>query len=89
MDQAGIVCYTCNAGVFMHRSFWNFAPCPGCKGRDPFCGYCHGRNVVATPREDIDAAELQAYRAWVVLRHQKFEHDLPAPVASFGTSVLG
>ncbi|MEQ7770082.1 hypothetical protein ABQ144_23350, partial [Xanthomonas hortorum pv. hederae] len=24
--------YFCFAGVFMHRSFWQFARCPSCKG---------------------------------------------------------
>ncbi|APO88714.1 hypothetical protein BJD11_00635 (plasmid) [Xanthomonas euvesicatoria] len=81
MDQAGIVCYFCFAGVFMHRSFWQFARCPSCKGTDFFCVDCCGRAYVSTPRDDIDVDELR--RCWesVVARHTATGEDLPAPVA--------
>ncbi|CAD0362710.1 MULTISPECIES: hypothetical protein [Xanthomonas] len=81
MDQAGIVCYFCFAGVFMQRSFWQFARCPSCKGTDIFCVDCCGRAYVSTPREDIDVDELRQYWASVVARHSEFGEDLPAPIA--------
>ncbi|MDC8640818.1 hypothetical protein NY667_24350, partial [Xanthomonas hortorum pv. hederae] len=81
MDQAGIVCYFCFAGVFMHRSFWQFARCPSCKGGDVFCTDCGGRAYVSTPREDIDVDQLRQCWASVVARHSEFGEDLPAPIA--------
>ncbi|CAD7741604.1 hypothetical protein LMG31886_45250 (plasmid) [Xanthomonas hydrangeae] len=80
MDQAGIVCYFCFAGVFMHRSFWQFARCPSCKGGDVFCTDCGGRAYVSTPREDIDVEELWQWWASVLARHSEFGEDLPEPV---------
>jgi hypothetical protein len=50
LDQVGIPCYYCHAGVFMGRQWWRFA-------RDGM-----GR-WLATPREDIDPGELEAERA--------------------------
>ncbi|MGD6669400.1 hypothetical protein VWZ37_23055, partial [Xanthomonas citri pv. citri] len=81
MDQAGIVCYVCSAGVFIQRGFWQFARCPNCKGVDPFCTDCGGRAYVATPREDIDMRELEGAWAAAVARHSAFGEELPAPIA--------
>lgn len=81
MDQAGIVCYVCLAGVFIQRGFWQFARCPNCEGADPFCTDCGGRAYVATPREDIDMSELESAWAAAVARHSAFGEELPAPIA--------
>ncbi|SOO00334.1 conserved hypothetical protein [Xanthomonas citri pv. fuscans] len=81
MDQAGIVCYACKAGVFMPRGFWQFSPCPACKGTDSFCTCCEGRNCIATPREDIDMRELEGAWAAAVARYSAFGEELPAPIA--------
>jgi len=50
LDQVGIRCYHCRAGVFMSRRWWIFS-------RD------QDSRWVATPREDIDPVELEAERA--------------------------
>ncbi|CAD7741043.1 hypothetical protein LMG31884_47210 (plasmid) [Xanthomonas hydrangeae] len=86
MDQAGIVCYACNAGVFMPRGFWQFASCPACAGTDAFCLSCGGRNWVATPREDIDVGELEAYWQKVIRREHQNGPSLPEPIAKLGRS---
>lgn len=82
MDQAGIVCYFCFAGVFMHRSFWQFARCPSCKGGDVFCTDCGGRAYVSTPRDDIDMGELERSWALAVARYSETGEAVPAPVAA-------
>lgn len=46
LDQVGIVCYHCFAGVFMHRKWW--------------VQWRVGDDIVGTPREDIDLDELAA-----------------------------
>jgi hypothetical protein len=58
LDQAGtdtepgIPCYFCHSGRFRHRSLWTYVPCDACAGQnDPLCEFCHGRQVLATPRE--------------------------------------
>lgn len=50
LDQVGIPCYHCHAGVFMDRRWWTFT-------QDRFGTW------LATPREDIDVAALAAERA--------------------------
>ncbi|WP_241485624.1 hypothetical protein, partial [Xanthomonas euvesicatoria] len=82
MDQAGIVCYVCKAGVFMPRGFWQFSPCPACKGADSFCTCCEGRSCIATPREDIDVDELERFWQIVIKRALEDGTSLPAPVAA-------
>ncbi|APO97683.1 hypothetical protein BI317_24320 (plasmid) [Xanthomonas hortorum pv. gardneri] len=82
MDQAGIVCYYCFAGVYMPRGFWQFSPCPACKGTDPFCTCCGGRNCIATPREDIDVGELEQYWQKIIKRALKNGKSLPRPIAA-------
>ncbi|RNK76336.1 hypothetical protein C9388_15990 [Xanthomonas vasicola pv. vasculorum] len=89
MDQAGIVCYGCFAGVFMPRGFWQFPPCPACKGTDTFCTCCGGRNCIATPREDIDIDELARYWQTVIKRALRDGTSLPAPIAAFDLMAAG
>lgn len=75
MDQAGIVCYACKAGVFMPRGFWQFAPCPACKGTDSFCTCCEGRNCIATPAKTSTLMSLNgsgrrsSSGRWISARH--------------------
>lgn len=83
MDQAGIVCYDCFAGVYMPRGFWQFAPCPACKGADAFCTCCEGRNCIATPREDINVDELERFWQTVIERALEYGAVLPGPIAAF------
>jgi len=49
LDQVGVRCYHCHAGVFMARAWWTFW-----RVEDRWIG---------TPREDIDLAELEVERA--------------------------
>lgn len=53
LDQVGIPCFHCHAGVFMGRRWWTFA-----RGR--------GGQWLATPRDDIDPAELGVERARMI-----------------------
>jgi hypothetical protein len=57
LDQAGIVCYRCGAGIFMHRRFWRYL-------HDPWRGY---RQFFALPDESVTeeevAAEMAKYKA--------------------------
>ncbi|APO97863.1 hypothetical protein E2P69_21305 [Xanthomonas perforans] len=80
MDQAGIVCWSCKSGVFMPRGFWQFACCPGCLGSDVFCEFCMGRAYVATPRDDLDVAELGRYWDAVIVRAGQYGEPLPGPI---------
>ncbi|MGD6497627.1 hypothetical protein VWR49_22640, partial [Xanthomonas citri pv. citri] len=89
MDQAGIVCYNCLAGVFMPRGFWQFSPCPSCRGTDSFCSCCGGRNWIATPREDIDVDELARDWQTAIKRALSDEPSLPAPIAAFALMATG
>jgi hypothetical protein len=50
LDQVGGECYHCHAGVFMGRRWWVYT-----RGLDGAW--------IATPRDDIDPAELEAERA--------------------------
>ena len=52
LNQAGICCFHCHAGTFVHRSHWLFSECH-CAGADPLCEFCHGRGVLATPLDDV------------------------------------
>lgn len=49
LDQVGIRCFHCHAGVFMSRQWFTF-------WRDDF-----GR-WIATPREDLDVVKMEADR---------------------------
>jgi hypothetical protein len=44
MQQVGIQCYHCHAGVFMHRKFWRFT-------------YIDG-DMIATPKDEVTDADL-------------------------------
>jgi hypothetical protein len=50
LNQAGIPCYHCFKGTFVHRGALRFHWCPACRGLTPLCGVCDGRQVVAAPR---------------------------------------
>jgi hypothetical protein len=61
MDQAGIVCYFCGGGVFMHRKFWIYSRCSECEGIGrTLCDACNRVGCLVAPREDLDLAELAA-----------------------------
>ncbi|SOO14196.1 conserved hypothetical protein [Xanthomonas citri pv. fuscans] len=70
----------------MPRGFWQFWPCPSCKGSDPFCTCCSGRNCIATPREDIDVAELERYWQKLTERALRDNTTLPGPIATLRQS---
>jgi hypothetical protein len=53
--EVGIPCYHCHAGIFMSARWWRFW-----RGQD-------GR-WLATPRENIDVAELEVERARIAKR---------------------
>lgn len=54
MDEPGALCDFCRVGHFRLEGFWRYDWCPVCWWRDPFCKACHGRGVIATPREQRD-----------------------------------
>ncbi|MFS8456463.1 hypothetical protein EIQ18_00610 [Xanthomonas campestris pv. campestris] len=81
LDQVGIACYICGAGVFMHRCFWVFAPCPACNGRRIPCDICRGMGCVATPCADINAAELRDAWQRSINRYTSAGAPLPDAIA--------
>jgi DnaJ-class molecular chaperone len=64
LDQVGIPCFHCEGqGVFMHRQFWTFSPCPECGGEcSSTCGRCNGVGCLVAAKEDVDLEALR--RAW-------------------------
>lgn len=78
LDQAGIVCYHCGRGVFMHRRFWEFQPCPFCAAPGHYdCPHCLGKRVVARPKECIDVTDLRA--EWRRLPQRFLSRGEPVP----------
>jgi hypothetical protein len=62
MSEIGSLCDFCCVGHFRLEGFWRFDWCPSCWWRDPFCKDCHGRGVIATPREQREwSSEFVAF----------------------------
>jgi hypothetical protein len=71
--EAGIPCYKCHRGTFIHRRFWVFTHCPFCAvAPDPYCSTCNGFGAIATPREDLDLDELERERAEYAERERQY-----------------
>lgn len=80
LDQAGIVCYHCQAGTFIHRGFWRYLTCPACHGHAAFCEVCHRSGVLAEPLDDfaLDMPALQNFWRVAIERRQRDRQDVPA-----------
>lgn len=77
--EAGIRCYKCHKGRFIHRRFWLFKPCIFCATKpDPDCSVCNGHYVMATPKEDIDLQELEDERRAYAERERRYHTPRPA-----------
>jgi hypothetical protein len=72
LDQAGIACYHCGLGLFVHRAFWTFHRCPECDGLySTACDTCNGVGCLAVPKElDLDVADLYRWMAALVDRYR-------------------
>lgn len=83
MDQAGIVCFHCGAGVFMHRRFWRYQTCEVCQGA--CCSECRWTGVFATPLPDGDLDLVALRLAWAdaVRRATFYGQDVPAVMLPF------
>lgn len=82
MDQAGIVCYHCGKGVFLHRRFWTFAACTACACHpEGCCPECGGTGLLAYPRADLDTEDLRAEWRGLPERYIRAGRAVPAPVA--------
>lgn len=82
LDQAGIVCYHCGRGVFMHRRFWEFQPCAFCTMKGNFdCPHCLGKCVVARPKECIDIEDLRAEWRRLPERYLRCGQEVPSVIA--------
>ncbi len=83
MDQAGIVCFHCAAGVFMHRRFWRYDVCRACDGA--CCDACRWTGVFATPLGDaeLDLDALREARADAVRRATFYGQPVPAVMLPF------
>lgn len=51
LDQAGIPCYHCYLGIFIHRGEWDYSTCSACQGIGFPCKACHDTGVMARRRE--------------------------------------
>lgn len=54
LGQCEAPCNFCHVGKFVHNWQWVFWECPACHWTDPFCAYCHGKGIIASPKEQED-----------------------------------
>jgi hypothetical protein len=80
--EAGIPCYKCHKGIFLHRRFWRFSECPFCAvKKDLDCIVCKGTWVMATPLDDVDLDDLaDAYRD-AAEKERRYSTPRPGPAA--------
>jgi hypothetical protein len=78
---AGLPCFFCSDGLFMHRKFWVYTPCPDCGYRNIFCETCRGAGVIATPREEVTAEEVRDAYLEAAENFQRYRGAVPALIA--------
>lgn len=72
LDEAGIVCYHCGEGIFIHRSFWIYRPCPACAGEfSVACDVCNKVGCLAIAKE----CELDLTYLWTWMAGLKGRYD--------------
>jgi len=74
LDQAGAPCFHCGKGLFLHRRWWRFTPCPDCNagGARCLCDTCNRTGFLATPAEDLDPDQLA--QEWDAARARYIAH---------------
>jgi hypothetical protein len=63
MLQLGGKCIYCDTGVYFQSHFFRFVTCPACRDQEFMCGFCVGYGWMAVPREEVTAAEVDAWLA--------------------------
>ena len=48
LHQAGMSCYFCKAGKFIHRGEWSYATCKACDGEGYGGAQCNQTGVLAS-----------------------------------------
>ena len=80
--SAGLICHRCKVGVFMHRTFWTYSPCPDCgPATRTFCDSCKSAGVIATPREEVTEDALREEYAKLAYRYQSQRYPVPEQIA--------
>jgi len=83
LDEAGIPCYHCFEGLFIHRQFWIYRACPECGGVGrTLCGMCNKVGCLAIAKEtELDVDALWHWLIGLRCRYRRSER-LPEAVAS-------
>jgi len=53
MMQIGAPCHWCEVGLFFGSGWFDFYTCPTCMDKYLGCEVCHGKGIIAVPRQDI------------------------------------
>lgn len=81
--EAGIPCFFCGEGLFIHRYYWHFRACPDCEGiGSSLCETCNRVGCLAIAKED--ELDLEALYTWLVGLDHRYRSDgqrVSAPVA--------
>lgn len=93
LDEAGIACYFCGEGIFIHRYFWIFRPCPGCDGVfSSLCDVCNKVGCLAIAKEyELDVPYLWEWMAGLKRRYDGNEiiPPLVAQAVAYAEGQLG
>lgn len=84
LDQAWLLCYVCDMGVFVHREHWDRRDCSACRDAPSFdCEACKGAGYVLTAKEvNLDVTALYRGYANAPARYIRDHRPVPLPIAT-------
>lgn len=76
ITQIGAPCHWCGVGVYFKPKWFDFYLCSTCFNKYLMCKDCHGKGIVAVPRQDVTQEEVETELAAMEARRSR----PPAPV---------